>query len=310
MVFVLDESLERLDERAKGALAKLLVAIVEKLHYVKSTPEVWQWIESEVLTTQFLGLMDINLIRKNNEFRDVKGMMLRHLSQIRVGCGEGCIDPGRAIGLVDKPSYVVVENEANDWPVLRHWIELMKNERAFKSINSLVEKKKTAGDIRPYNAGSGGQIINTLSGRVAEFAEWGKYKVMAVYDSDKESEDAQLGNEKKKIQEYASRNELMNHVLFKREMENYFSLECYRKARLADNELVYPYSVQSWDFEDVENYIRRNSTKHYRKQDLPKLNNYIDKHELKSITEHHTLVHDGMRISEVQSLILKFARLV
>ena len=309
MIFVFDESLKDIDIKAKGVLAKLIVAIVEKRHYVKSSFQVWQWVEKEVLTTQFLGVIDIELIRKNSEFRDIPGVMVTNLSQINVGGGQECVEPCRAIFLANKPSYVVVENEANDWPVLRKWIELMKNDRIFKSINMLVEKKKCEGELRPYNAGSAGQIINTLSERMAEFDELSGYKVMSVYDSDKETESAELSNEKKKIQSFSIENQLMNHILYKREMENYFSLKCYSIARLADDGLVYP-SVQSWDFEDVEKYIKDNSKRHYKKQNLPELSNYIDKQELMDITAHHQLMYNGMRISEIQSLILKFAKLV
>lgn len=310
MIFVFDESLVNIDVKAKGVLAKLIVAIVEKQHYLKVAPEIWQWMEGEVLTTQFLGKIDIELIRKNSAFRDITGAMAANLSQINVGCGQGCVEPCRAILLVNKPSYVVVENEANDWPVLRRWIELMKNDRTFKSINMLVEKKKCTGDIRPYNAGSAGQIINTLSERMVEFGDLSGCKVMAVYDSDKETADAELSNEKKKIQAFSTENQLMNHMLYKREMENYFSLECYCRAQLADDGLVYSLPIQSWDFEDVEKYIKDNSTRHYKKQNLPALSNYINKQELMDITAHHSLIHNGMNISEIQSLILKFAKLV
>lgn len=310
MIFVLDESLETIDIRANGILAKLIVGIVEKKHYVKASFRVWQWVEEEVLNSQFLGVVDIELIRKNSEFRDVTGVMVANLSQINVGYGQGCIEPCRAILLVNKPSYVVVENEANDWPVLRKWIELMKNDRTFKSVNMLVEKKKCDGELRPYNAGSGGQIINTLTRRVAEFHELSGYKVMSVYDSDKETVGAELSNEKKKIQDFSNENQLMNHILYKREMENYFSLKCYIEARMADEGLVYP-SAQSWDYEDVENYIKDSSIKqHYKKRDLPELSNYINKPDLMEITAHHQLTHNGVNISEIQLLILKFAKLV
>lgn len=142
MIFVFDDSLTAIDRDEKVALAKLIVAIVEKKHYVKVVFSLWQWVEREVLIGDFLGTIDIELIRKNKEFRDITGIMTNYLTQINVGYGQDFIQPSLAKVLVDKPSYVVVENEANDWLVLRKWIELMKNDRAFKSINILVEKKK------------------------------------------------------------------------------------------------------------------------------------------------------------------------
>lgn len=310
MIFIFNESLKNIDVEAKGVLAKLVIAIIEKKHYLQTSAQIWQWLERKVLTNQFLGLRDIECILKNREFRDITGTMRSYLTQINVGYRQGDIEPSKAMLLVNRPSYIVVENEANDWSVLRKWIELMKNERAFKSINTLVELKKCVGDIRPYNAGSSGQIINTLKERINEFKELSGYKVMAVYDSDKNSKNADLSNEKKKIQEFLTHKQLMGHMLYKREMENYFCLECYIKAQMADNELIYPFSIDAWDFEDVEKYIEVYSAKRYKKQNLPMLGSYIDKQKLINITAHHPVIHNGTSINEVQSLILKFAKLI
>lgn len=311
MIFVFDDSLTAIDRDEKVALAKLLVAIIEKKHYVKVVSLMWQWVEKEVLIGSFLGTMDIELIRKNKEFRDITEFMTNYLSQVNVGCGQGFIKPSLAKELVDKPSYVVVENEANDWPVLRKWIELMKNDRAFKSINILVEKKKQDRLIRPYNAGSAGQIINTLRGRMADFGTLSCYKVMAVYDSDKRSVNEDLSKEKKKIQDFSKEEGLMHHRLYKREMENYFSLDCYIKANFADGDLTYPESEQDWDFEDVEKYIKISSKgKSYDKKGLSLLCNYIDKETLMRRTAHHPLAYNGKSINEIQLIILKFAKLI
>lgn len=310
MIFVLDDSIRNADVKAKSVLAKLVIAIIEKKHYIKVPFQIWQWMETEVLTTEFIGNIDIELIQKNAVFRDITRVMDTYLSQISVGFGQGYVEPSYAMSLVNAPSYVVVENESYDWPVLRKWIELMKNDREFKSINSLVEKKKCIGELRPYNAGSSGQIINTLTKRKAEFNGLAAYKIMAVYDSDKDSKGAELSPEKKKIQDFSTQNRLSYHILYKREIENYFDLECYKKAQLADAHLNYTLSVQEWDFEDVETYINNNSRKHYNKHDLPLLSNYIDKQKLINITAHHLVEHNGTNINEIQSLILKFAKLV
>lgn len=311
MIFVFDDSLTAIDRDEKVALAKLIVAIVEKKHYVKVVFSLWQWVEREVLIGDFLGTIDIELIRKNKEFRDITGIMTNYLTQINVGYGQDFIQPSLAKVLVDKPSYVVVENEANDWLVLRKWIELMKNDRAFKSINILVEKKKQDRLIIPYNAGSAGQIINILRERMADFGTLSRYKVMAVCDSDKKSIGEELSKEKKKIQDFSNERGLMHHQLYKREMENYFSLDCYIKAGFADNGLTYSLSEQDWDFEDVEEYIKINSKgKSYDKKGLPLLCNYIDKKTLMRRTAHHPLDYEGKSINEIQLIILKFAKLV
>ena len=142
MIFTLDSSLEQSDDKGKNQLAQFISHIVKNGHYVKDRPTTWQWIENKVLIVNYLSLCDIELIKKNQEFRDIPMILNRYLSHVIVGYSVGMITPQEAIPLVSMPSYVVVENENNDWPVLRKWIELLKNDRGFKTINRLVEKKK------------------------------------------------------------------------------------------------------------------------------------------------------------------------
>lgn len=309
MIFTLDSSLKQSDNKGKYQLAQFISHIVKDGHYVKDRPTTWQWIENNVLTGNYLSQYDIELIKKNQEFRDIPMILDRYLSNVIIGYSVGMITPQAAIPLVSMPSYVVVENENNDWPVLRKWIELLKNDKRFKTINRLVEKKKDERALRPYNAGSSGQIINTLEQRMAEFGTLSKYKVMALYDSDKSDVGAEPSNEKKKISEYIKNNALTGHVLYKREMENYFPLECYITARLADEGLCYP-NGQDWDFEDVQNYIKLNSTRKYEKKDLPTLVNYINKELLEGRIVHHPVNHQGISMTEIQNIILKFVQIV
>lgn len=309
MIFILDSSLEQSDDRGKYQLAKLIGCIVEDGHYVKDHPATWQWIENSVLIGKFLSQYEIELIKKNQEFRDIPTILDKYLSHVVVGYSAGMTTPKEAIPLVSMPSYVIVENENNDWPVLRKWIELLKNDRGFKTINRWVEKKKDERALRPYNAGSSGQIINTIKQRMVDFGTLSKYKVMVLCDSDKAAAGAELSNEKKKIGECIKNNALIGHVLYKREMENYFPLECYITARLADEGLCYP-NGQDWDFEDVETFIKSNSTRKYEKKDLPTLTHYINKELLEGRIAHHPVNHQGIAMTEIQNIILKFAQIV
>ena len=309
MILTLDSSLKQADDKTKYQLAQLIVCIVKNGHYVKDHPATWQWIESCVLKDNFLSKYDIELIKKNQEFRDCPMIFDRYLSQVVVGYSVGMITPLEAMNLVSMPSYIVVENDNNDWPVLRKWIELLKNDRNFKTINRLVEKKKNEKVLRPYNAGSSGQIINTLNQRMTDFGTLSKYKVMALYDSDKTTIHAELSNEKKRISEHIINCELIGHVLYKREMENYFPLDCYIAACLADEGLSYP-SGSDWDFIDVEKFIKSKSKRKYEKKDLPTLVDYISKEFLEERVYHHPVNHQGIVITEIQNIILKFAKIV
>lgn len=310
MIFVLDNSLRDIGGDAKYHLARLVFGIVAKGHYVDSSSITWNWVEDNVLVGEFLSNYEMELIRKNREFRDPSSVLYEYLSKIFIGYGLGMVTPKEAQCLINEPSYVVVENENNDWPVIRKWIDFLKNDRMFKTINTLVEHKKSMQDVRPYNAGSSGQIVNTLTQRQQFFGSLAKYKVMALYDSDKESYEKELSNEKKKIAVCINEYGLIGHMLYKREMENYFPLECYKRARLIDDNIDYPQELD-WDYVDVETFTKScGSRRKYEKSRLPDLVQYISKQELMDIVRHHPVSCSGYTINEIQLVILEIAKLI
>lgn len=311
MILIFNESLKDIDDDAKMGLAKLVLGIMDNKHYLQVSSSMWDWLEKNILINQYLGREDIEKIRTNTQFRDVPNSMKKYLSQINIGYGQEDVEPSKASLLITNPSYIVVENGFNDWHVLRKWIELMKNDHTFKSINTLVEQKKSMKAIQASNAGSAGQIINSLLAKMDIFKELTRYKVISVCDSDRDACDAKLSKEKVKIQEFSNENSLINHILYKREIENYFDLKYYQKAGFADEDLSYDNSTYGWDFEDVEKYIKNESkSKFYQKKNLRTLCEYINRKGLIKIVEHHPVKYEGFQINEIQSLILKIAKVI
>lgn len=311
MIFVLDNTLQDCGDDAKYQLARLIFGVVRNGHYVDSNPIIWGWIKDNILVEDFLARYEIELIGKNKNFRDPSSMLKNFLSKILIGYEAGMITPHEAQRLIDEPSYIVVENENNDWPVVRNWIDLLKNDKTFKTINSLVENKKNRKHVRPYNAGSSGQIVNILTQRQQLFGRsLAQFKVMALYDSDKKAYEEDFSNEKKKIADCIDEYGLVGHILYKREMENYFPLECYKRAGLIDDTITYSSNV-GWDFEDIETFIKNSgSKKKYEKSKLPTLAQYINREELIDVVKHHPVGYLEYTVNEIQLVILKIAKMI
>ena len=222
-----------------------------------------------------------------------------------VGYGDGMFTPPEAMELVRKPSLVIVENEANDWAVVRKWIDLLKKDRQYGNINTIVCQRKDSGYLRPYNAGSSGQIVNSIIQRQKEYHKGTGYKVTVLLDSDKTGPEDALSNEKEKIRQAMVDAGIEGHILYKREMENYFSESVYREAKMIQTDSVPPYSDEDWDFLDIE---KAPFTK-YQKKDLPTLVEYLDKSSLLKRVGTGRRDYLGEMMNEIQIIIMKLARL-
>lgn len=304
MIFKIDSSLKNAEGKSVKELADLILHISNAQHNIVCEPDMWKWMTEHLLINEYLSNWDIQLINGNKQLRDITHAKSRYLSTVTIGMEAGMFSPAEADKLVSQPSLVIVENEQNDWEVIRKWIDLLKNDRTYKDVNTIVCKRKDANDFRAYNAGSSGQIANSIAQRHAIYGSTIPYKVTTLIDSDKRDADDDFKDEKIiKAMEEAG---IEGHILHKREMENYFTEANYRAAGIIAPGVPVPvYTDEEWDFIDIENASFTN----YKKKQLPTLVQYLDKPSLLSRVDVRKVTYNGEVINEIQMIILKFAKL-
>lgn len=304
MIFKIDSSLKNAEGKSAKELADLILHISNAQHNIVCEPDMWKWMTEHLLINEYLSNWDIQLINGNKQLRDITHAKSRYLSTVTIGMEAGMFSPAEADKLVSQPSLVIVENEQNDWAVIRKWIDLLKNDRTYKDVNTIVCKRKDANDFRAYNAGSSGQIANSIAQRHAIYGSTIPYKVTTLIDSDKRDADDDFKDEKIiKAMEEAG---IEGHILHKREMENYFTEANYRAAGIIAPGVPVPvYTDEEWDFIDIENASFTN----YKKKQLPTLVQYLDKPSLLSRVDVRKVTYNGEVINEIQMIILKFAKL-
>lgn len=309
MIFKIDNSLKNMEGKAakEKELADFILNVSKKQHNLDCSSDMWKWLEEHVLVSRYLGDCDRVRIHRNIQLLDLTSEKSRYLSTVTVGEDEGMFSPAEADKLLCNPSLVIVENEQNDWAVIRKWIDLLKNDRKYKNVNTLVCKRKDANELMAYNAGSSGQIINTIVLRQSVYGSAAMpYKVTAVIDSDKKNASEDLSNEKKKILAAMDEAGIEGHILLKREMENYFPEKVYRDAgMIAPGVSLQSYPPERWDFIDIEGEPHIN----YQKKQLPMLTQYLDKPSLLSRVDIFKVSYDGESMNEIQMIILKLAKL-
>lgn len=304
MIFKIDSSLKNAEGKSVKELADLILHISNAQHNIVCEPDMWKWMTEHLLINEYLSNWDIQLINGNKQLRDITHAKSRYLSTVTIGMEAGMFSPAEADKLVSQPSLVIVENEQNDWAVIQKWIDLLKNDRTYKDVNTIVCKRKDANDFRAYNAGSSGQIANSIAQRHAIYGSTIPYKVTTLIDSDKRDADDDFKDEKIiKAMEEAG---IEGHILHKREMENYFTEANYRAAGIIAPGVPVPvYTDEEWDFIDIENASFTN----YKKKQLPTLVQYLDKPSLLSRVDVRKVTYNGEVINEIQMIILKFAKL-
>lgn len=306
MIFKIDSSIKNATGKSAKELADLILHISNAQHNIACDPDMWKWMTEHLLINEYLSNWDILLVNSNKQLRDITHAKSRYLSTVTIGNEAGMFSPTEADTLVSQPSLVIVENEQNDWAVIRTWIDLLKNDRTYKDVNTIVCKRKDANDFRAYNAGTSGQIINSIAQRLAIYGSATPYKVTTLIDSDKGNAAADFSNEKKKIIQAMEDAGIEGHILHKREMENYFTEANYRAAGIiAPGESVPVYTDEEWDFIDIENASFTN----YKKRQLPTVAKYLDKPSLLSRVDVRKVTYNGEVMNEIQMIILKFAKL-
>lgn len=251
MIFKLDESV--LASTDKKTFANFISIASKANQKVDCTESVWNYIEQQILNTNYLGKIDIEEIKENVDLRDIKTIYRTHFTEVLVGNGEDMINIDVALQILNNESYIILENSRYDWPTIKKWIETFDGKVGdkYKTINSIVHNAVKNNKLLPDHAGGCGRnIINRIETlRNGKYAQIYSFKLSTIYDSDKKSKEE--GTKHPELEEYLSENHILRHELIKREIENYYSQAAYEEAMLAKGKNVLPLGDEEYDYLDI-----------------------------------------------------------
>lgn len=311
MIIHFDSSI--IDQTNARELAANIKLIHEKKHKVDyDDPEVWSFIEQEVLTSTYLGKIDIDVIKENQELRDIRNTDRGYYRTINVGSKNDQIDL-KTLGIIlNTNSCVVLENSHHDWCPIKIWIDFVKNDRDYKDLNRRVSEAIGLKWIYPEHAGGGdGTITNKIVDmRGSLYSNAAQYKVTTIFDSDKLT--ATTPSDKNKgLKEFLDTNGYFYHEWSKREIENYIPLRIYKNTGLVNRNAAEPDTTpENWDYTDISKhpyFIGK-----YKKNKLPMLAKNIDKASVKESFADRSFQNgvDNHSVSELQYLIFLLAKYI
>ena len=166
----------------------------------------------------------------------------QHLVRIIIGADKDNeeIHPESAYKIIKERSKIIVENGINDWKFIKGVCQKYSSGKTKRqSIYQLVDKAIKEGHIESEHSGGVGEIIKVTQRWICDdrYENVFRYKLMAIFDSDKEDQNA-LTKHSKKI-EYFKRRKIDNavdykyestdlivwHILHKKKIENYVPLD-------------------------------------------------------------------------------------
>lgn len=302
MIFSIDDSVMKQGEDAALVFAVSLQKAAEKRHYVEISLPMRQWINNELFgSDKYLGSLARESLVNNLEVWNPASICKRYQTTVTVGYGSGMLSIEEMALLVEEPSVVVLENGRYDWAVIKRWIKLYRKERGFDTINQQVHRAVTSHLLREHNAGGGnGSISNVMTVLMPIYKGLHALRLTTIFDSDKASAHDTVDHNQS-LKAFLNENHIEWDELTKREIENYFDFETYRRAGLlTDNTQPCTTPLEEWDFHD----IGKDKQIIMEKKDVEKLCDVLTKDELKT----HATELSGR--DEVQDVILHLAKYI
>lgn len=282
--------------------------IISNGHYINCTPETRNVITKAINTHG--SASQKQLFRLYKGF-DITEELRKYLTTIDINHYHTVLKP-----LLESPSEVLIENSMYEWEVYKFLPDVYKHDPQFKNIFALISR--AIKDRRlTYLHGGGhtqyGQIIEQKDHELYKGVY--KMKCCAIFDRDTDDETYYDTNKNhhfkffcKKDSQTISDNDIYSlnqtdgwiwHMWYKRAIENYFPKERYEKLSV---------SIDEDEISDYVNVGKKYTPKGYSKEMVPQLAKEMSRTMYESGLKH--FIVNGIDMSEMQLLLLKFAKIV
>ncbi|MBD1857080.1 MULTISPECIES: hypothetical protein [Leptolyngbya] len=257
----------------------------------------------------------------------------QHLTTIVVGIDKSKeeVHPRSLHNIITERSMIIVENGINDWKFIQGIVQKYSSGRTKRqTIYQLIDKAIKSEALESEHCGGIGDMEKIANSHIEskKYNEVFRYKLMAIFDSDKENP-GDLPKHKKRIEyfkgrqincenDYAYEHDdlIIWHVLHKRKIENYVPLnvlfsEIKSITPIQKNALL---SKTAEELDFIE-YDQSNIGKGKAsiKEKFPQMFlASFPHHELEKRCEHHKFFTDeaGECISEIEQILLKIAKIL
>ncbi|MEA5418499.1 hypothetical protein VB712_04620 [Spirulina sp. CCNP1310] len=332
-------------------LADILVLLLDDKHLIDMqsisliffNEENYYIFSDHPIAQEYMSKRNRELLKNyiQNYRQQITRLLKNYLSSMTIGMNYelGEITPQDAYRIIKHESQIVLENEITDWKFIKCICEKYANARRLKrnSVYQLINKSLTNELLIPHHSGGIGEIPKIVDSikDSQKYKNVYKYKIMALFDSDKPGDQKNSPSNIIALLKYFKQKEINDqtiqssdyeydpgsdliiwHMLYKRKIENYVPLDVlfYNLTSVDDTKKKQLKDISPSELDYLQ-YDQHNVGigKSKIKQQFP---DFFLKHfsyeELEKRCEHHKIqdVISGERISEIEQILLKIARIV
>lgn len=231
-------------------IARILISLVKTNHFLDISnidaiffnDSRFVFNENEI-ASKFLSKVDISELEDFVNSIILKSSYLtqlhkNHLTQIKIGMENGEITPNNAQRILEERSKVIVENGINDWKFIKGVCKKYVSHKQRGSIYNLISHAIHKDELESDHSGGIGEIVKIAKNWIeSRYKEIFQYKLIAIFDSDRDSSITFKHEEKVaffKIKErnliqlndyvYGDDDMMYWHIWYKRGLENYLPL--------------------------------------------------------------------------------------
>jgi hypothetical protein len=329
------------DSDVQSKLAEILVALLKDNHFIdnKSINNIffdhnnkYSFNESNISKAHLSERkrQDLKDYITNNR-KAITQLHRSHLTFLIIGSSVNETNPVDAYKIITERSKVIVENGINDWKFIKGICNKYSSGKTKRrSIYQLLEKAIKEGFVESEHSGGIGEITKIVQRWIEDsrYHNIYMYKLMAIFDSDRKSENDLTPHTKKifflkqldKIQPnnyvYESTDLIIWHILHKRKIENYIPLNVIFNVitSIDQNQKSYLEALSKVDLDFIEYNIENLGIgKSDIKEKFPDLFiDFFSYRDLEERCEHHKLFLSEANelISEPEQILLKIVKII
>ena len=297
---------------------RLVVRLLECYHYIKCDAALFDKLEA--MMARYGGKRGCELFRASREGLSIPRRIKDTITTVVLS---QLLDKEINV-LLFKPSELLVENSANEWPVYERIINAFKKDPTYGGVVEYINRRKGCFYLVPANAG-GKQAIPAIVElkNNGEYQKMYKKKVCVIFDRDTDDSQHYSPSNNRLFELFAGAGKNSNnlteqdvyklnfgsgyiwHMWYKRAIENYFPAEKYEAQGMDIREL--PTERDEYDYYHFKE-PKTQVPNCYKKTMVKELGKDLNYQYYQQTTKSFDV--DGGRYNEMLLLMLKIAKIV
>lgn len=334
------------DNDLRRILAKIIILIVEKKHFIDLTNLHDIFFDGEhyrfrnhIIAQKFFSDDDNETVERAfgailRKSAYITQLHQNHLSRITIGQAAEEMHPEIAHRILDERSKVILENGINDWKFIKNVCEKYTSHKQRGSLYNLVKTAMISEHLEPENAGGHGEMVKvTTKWMENRYKDIALFKLMVLFDSDRSHKDGCNEIHKTKIaflknkmvitnddyHNYESSDLIHWHILYKKKLENYVPLSILlehiytiTEAQRIDLQLKTNDELDFIEYSKENIGLHKDKIKDQFPEMFAKESSYK---KLEERCEHHKVTIElpngtMIQVSELEQILLKIAKII